>query len=134
MGKSGNASGASVMPHLHLELVVQPSERAAKDETHSGRDQSDNEAASALLSKLDERCLKPAGIEASSGLRRHRRLDPYVVLSCLGAEKPPLTQPKGALRGASTPWHALYTSSDTNPDISLLSSHSQGAEAHPANP
>ncbi|MEZ4369764.1 MAG: M23 family metallopeptidase [Polyangiaceae bacterium] len=123
VGKSGNAAGPSVMPHLHLELIVQPTERAAKDERHSGRDQSDNAAADALLANLEERCLKPAGVQVEAGLRRHRRLDPYVVLSCLGAKKPEFTPAQGALRGASTPWHALYTASDANPDISLLPSH-----------
>ncbi len=120
VGKSGNASGASVMPHLHLELIVHPTERAAKDETHSGRDQSDNQAAGALVAQIEERCLAPAGVELSAGMRRHRRLDPYVVLSCMGAKKPALTPANGALRGASTPWHALYTARESNPDITLL--------------
>lgn len=119
VGKSGNASGSSVMPHLHLELAVHANERAAKDETHSGRDQSDSVAAGALLSKIEERCLKPAGVQGAE-FSRQRRLDPYVVLSCMGAKKPKFTPPQGALRGASTPWHAWYTASDADPDISLL--------------
>lgn len=116
VGKSGNAAGASVMPHLHLELIVHTSEKAAQLETHSGRDQSNDPAADTLIKRLDERCLEPLGLKARAGMRRERRLDPYLVLGCLGAEKPAYQAAPGALRGAGFPWHEHYEGHGTDPD------------------
>ncbi len=116
VGKTGNAAGASVMPHLHLELIVHATEKAARAETHSGRDQSNDVAADAFVERLDERCLNPLGLKARSGMRRERRLDPYLVLGCLGAEKPAYQPAPGALRGASSPWHDHYDANKTDAD------------------
>lgn len=129
VGKTGNAAGASIMPHLHLELIVHASEAAALAETHSGRDQSNDPAADALIKRLDERCLEPLGLKARSGMRRERRLDPYLVLGCLGAEKPAYQAAPGALRGASSPWHEHYDARGTDPDSAPFVPTADGGQA-----
>ncbi|MBX3184287.1 MAG: M23 family metallopeptidase [Polyangiaceae bacterium] len=131
VGKTGNAAGPSVMPHLHLELIVHPSAEEARRETHSGRDQSNNPAADALLSQLDERCLRPLGLTSRQPLRRERRLDPYLVLGCLGATKPAYQRPSGELAGASFPWQDYYRARGGDPEPVLFRAESS-APVHTA--
>ncbi len=130
VGKTGNAAGPSVMPHLHLELIVHPSAEEARRETHSGRDQSNNPAADALLSQLDERCLQPLGLTSRQPLRRERRLDPYLVLGCLGAAKPAYQRPRGELAGASFPWQDYYRARGGDPEPVLF--HAESPAPAPA--
>jgi murein DD-endopeptidase MepM/ murein hydrolase activator NlpD len=109
VGKTGNASGKSIAPHLHLEIVLQDSERKAEAERHSGRDQSDTRAADYFFAALDKRCLKPNQFERQGeGTRRARRADPFLVLSCLGRDKPDYERAPGNLGQSSERWSELY--------------------------
>src|SRR5690606_19523797 len=67
VGKTGNARGADIQPHLHLELIIQSSQRAALAERHLGRDQSTVPAAERFFNALTANCLAPNGFRANSG-------------------------------------------------------------------
>jgi len=108
VGKSGNASGASVAPHLHLEAVVQDSEAAALAERHSGRDHSDTEGSREIAPLLASRCLEPNELGRADDVWRHRRVDPFVLLTCLGADRPGYQKPKGSLAESSHRWSEQY--------------------------
>lgn len=125
VGKTGNASGASIQPHLHLELIIQGSLRAALDERHLGKDQSSVPEAVAFLRSLDERCLEPHGFQPKSGaLRRARRFDPFVALTCLSPDKPSFVPAPEPLEFASSAWSQFYLARgfnvDRGPDSLLL--------------
>jgi murein DD-endopeptidase MepM/ murein hydrolase activator NlpD len=110
VGKTGNASAGSVQPHLHLELIVQSSLKAALDEKHHGRDQRMVSAAKKFMGALEERCLFPNGFRPRSGrLSRARRADPFLVLTCLTSDKPQYQLAPAQLSVASTPWSELYS-------------------------
>ena len=110
VGKTGNASGKSIAPHLHLEIVLQDSERKAEAERHSGRDQSDTKAADYFFAALDKGCLTPNQFERrGAGTRRARRADPFLVLSCLGRDKPDYQRAPNGLAASSERWSELYS-------------------------
>jgi murein DD-endopeptidase MepM/ murein hydrolase activator NlpD len=109
VGKTGNAAHESVQPHLHLELIIRETERAAMDEEHRGLDQSNDRGADAFIASLEDRCLEPSGLTARSRMvRRTRRADPFLVLVCLG-DKPEYRPASGSLANASRPWSSLYS-------------------------
>ncbi|MBX3130165.1 MAG: M23 family metallopeptidase [Polyangiaceae bacterium] len=109
VGKTGNASSNKIAPHLHLEVVVHDTRDRALAESHSGRDQSDTQAADRLMSALESRCFEPTGLAKKEGsARRARRTDPFLLLSCLGSGKPGLSTPPRALRSASEAWSEHY--------------------------
>lgn len=84
VGKSGNARGPNVQPHLHLELIVQANRRSAMEERHLGRDQTMVQAAEFFASALDDTCLQPLGLQPKSRqISRARRVDPFLALICL---------------------------------------------------
>lgn len=117
VGKTGNARGSLVQPHLHLELILHSSEEAAMAERHFGRDQSNVRAADAFFDSVSEECLKPNGLKPRSGkLRRARRVDPFLVLTCLGSNKPSYQRPPGPLDEASRRWSALYAAESFDVD------------------
>lgn len=125
VGKTGNAAAASIQPHLHLELIIQGSLRAALDERHLGNDQSSVPEAVAFLRALDERCLEPHGFQPKSGaLRRARRFDPFVALTCLSHDKPSFVPAPEPLEFASSAWSKFYLARgfnvDRGPDSLLL--------------
>ena len=121
VGKSGNASGPSIQPHVHLELVVHASEDDARRETHYGRNQSSHDAADTFFARLQESCLGPNGFAPKGrSVRRARRADPFVVLICLGAEKPPFRDPAGPLAGAGVRWSAIYEAKTFNVDTGRI--------------
>jgi hypothetical protein len=127
VGKTGNASGPRVQPHLHLELIIQNSQRAALKERHLGRDQSMVPAASHFFGALEERCLRPNGFRSRSGnIGRARRADPFLVLTCLSSDKPAYGHTPQMLDGASQPWSQLYSARafnvDAGPQAFLLAS------------
>ncbi|MBI4956346.1 MAG: M23 family metallopeptidase [Myxococcales bacterium] len=134
VGKTGNAAAPQIAAHVHFELIVQPSEAAALAETHSGRDQSNNPGADRFFALLGERCLDPSGFHPRAGaIRRERRADPFVALSCLTLAKPPLTRPAGALAEAFVPWSDAYGASAF--DVNLGRGHPLAATlAQPALP
>lgn len=110
VGKTGNASGSDIAPHVHLEIIVHDDERDAEDETHSGRNQKPSRAASAFLSALDDKCLQPNGFKPKdSALNRARRLDPFVVLTCLAPGKPAYSRPRGSLANDAERWSEHYS-------------------------
>ncbi len=109
VGKTGNAAGPTVEPHLHLELVIADDERRARDETHSGLIQTSNWAVAVFLSRLTRACLAPHAFAAHSGqLQRARRVDPFLVFTCFAAARPPLASPEGRLAAASVKWSQRY--------------------------
>ena len=117
VGKTGNASGPRVQPHLHLELIIQSNQRAALSERHLGRDQSMVVAASRFFGALEERCLRPNGFHSHSGtIGRARRADPFLVLTCLSSDKPAYQEAPRSLDAASQPWSRLYSASAFNVD------------------
>ncbi len=117
VGKSGNARGDNVQPHLHLELIIQKDRRAAMDERHLGNDQSMVPDAKRFLSALDERCLEPNGFHPKSGaLRRARRFDPFVALTCLSGGKPDFERAPRPLDFASNAWSEFYLADGFNVD------------------
>ncbi len=115
VGKSGNARGPNVQPHLHFELIIQKNRRHAMDEHHIGSDQSSVEAANYFERSLMRLCLDPLGFRPKSRqLRRARRLDPFVVLTCLSDEKPDFRAAPEVLRDASHPWDRFYVAKNFN--------------------
>jgi murein DD-endopeptidase MepM/ murein hydrolase activator NlpD len=116
VGKTGNARAGSIMPHVHLEVIVHASEEAARAERHSGRDQSDTEAADHFFRHLAETCLGPRAFTSDGDMRRTRRFDPFVVLACADADKPAFTLPAPPLRGAAQRWSATYHADAFDPD------------------
>jgi hypothetical protein len=117
VGKTGNARGASVQPHLHLELIIQSSQRAALVERHLGRDQSMVYAAEHFFDSLTSRCLSPNGFFARSGrVGRARRADPFLVLTCLSSDKPEYESAPRTLDPWSRPWSQLYSAREFNVD------------------
>ena len=112
VGKTGNAIGPRIAAHVHFEVIVHESEQAALDETHSGLDQSNNPGADRFFELLDQRCLRPSGLRPlHNAIRRQRRADPFLVMSCLTLAKPPVTQPASPLGNAFVPWRDAYTAS-----------------------
>lgn len=112
VGKTGNAAGSSVAPHLHLEAIIQDSESSALLERHSGRNHDETRGSKELTSSLPDRCLDAASLTRRDGeLWRGRRVDPFVLLTCLGATRPGYRRPSGAWAEASRPWSAYYSAS-----------------------
>ncbi len=109
VGKTGNARGDNIEPHLHLELIIQKDRQAAMDERHLGADQSMVPEARDFLRTIDERCLEPTGFQSKSGtLRRARRVDPFVALTCLSPDKPAFSPAPKPLERASSAWSRFY--------------------------
>lgn len=118
VGKSGNASGSDIAPHLHIEIIVHGDSEAAEAETHSGRSQAKSAGADLFLGELEKRCLAPNGFSArSSDLARARRIDPFVVLTCLAPDKPPLSAPRAPLAGAFEKWSQHYLAKAFDVDV-----------------
>ncbi len=110
VGKTGNASGPRIKPHLHLEVIVRGSSEDALAETHAGAVKNDG-ATDRFLELLAEECLEPAKFAAVAGqIRRDRRADPFVVLMCAAKPKPDLTVPsEEKLKIAQSRWSEHYT-------------------------
>jgi murein DD-endopeptidase MepM/ murein hydrolase activator NlpD len=109
VGKSGNAGGSEVQPHLHLELIVQRNQRSAMDERHLGTDQSPSLATDTFAERMGETCLDPFGFHPKSRLlTRARRVDPFVALTCLSGQKPDFEKAPEPLGFASTEWSRFY--------------------------
>lgn len=110
VGKTGNAAGPKIKPHLHLEVIIRGSAEEALAETHSGANKPAAEATDRFLELLEEECLEPAKFAAvHGGIRRERRADPFVVLMCAAKPKPDLTEPSDAvLKAAQSRWSEHY--------------------------
>lgn len=120
VGKSGNARGPNVQPHLHLELIVQKNQRSAMDEGHLGSDQSSVRAADFFADSLSTSCMAPYGFEPKSGLlRRARRIDPFVALTCLSDKKPNFIKAPSPLTNSSLAWTKFYVAKDFNVNLGV---------------
>jgi len=127
VGKTGNAIGASIMPHVHLELIVHATERAAKAERHSGRNQSNSGAADRFVKQLRKGCLRPHAFHSPVPVRRARRADPFVALTCMAVSKPRFSVPAAPLHGAAKKWSAHYAAAGFDVDVGLPSSSRRAA-------
>lgn len=121
VGKTGNSRDPSVQPHLHLEMIAHGSARAVRAETHAGADQSDNKSARYLSRRLDSMCLKPTGLSSHADVRRARRMDPFLTLTCVGVNKPPLQKPASPLDSAMMSWSRQYSADTFDVDVGLRS-------------
>lgn len=120
VGKSGNARGPNVKPHLHLELIVQKNQRHAMDERHVGSDQSSVPAADFFADSLSTSCMGPYGFEPKSQLlRRARRLDPFIALTCLSDKKPNFIKAPSPLTESSLAWTKFYIAKDFNVNLGV---------------
>jgi murein DD-endopeptidase MepM/ murein hydrolase activator NlpD len=109
VGKSGNASGPKIKPHLHLEVIVRGSEEDALAEKHSGVVREATEAADRFFELLGENCLTPARFSSAREIRRERRVDPFTLLLCTAKPKPELTVPSSNdLAAAQIRWSEVY--------------------------
>lgn len=109
VGKTGNAVGTRIMPHVHFELIVHPTQQAALAEHHYGRNQRNNAAADRFFATLRRDCLSQSELRSPTATRRARRFDPYAVLHCLAVEKPGYTVPNSeSLKAASLRWSEHY--------------------------
>lgn len=110
VGKTGNAAGTKIKPHLHLELIIRGSAEEALGESHSGADKKAAAANDRFLELLAEECLDPAKFGAVRGdIRRERRVDPFVLLMCTAKPKPDLTEPSDdVLKTAQQRWSEHY--------------------------
>jgi murein DD-endopeptidase MepM/ murein hydrolase activator NlpD len=128
VGKTGNARDASIQPHLHLELIVQRNRRSAMDERHLGADQSNVEAAQQFARVLDQQCMERYGFTSKMNeVRRARRIDPFIALTCLSDFKPNFKKAPSPLDNASKEWAQYYFAKDFNVNLgvedSILARH-----------
>lgn len=118
VGKTGNAKGEEIRPHLHLETIIRDSEQGALEESHAGVNVDASRAADSFFGMLETQCLAPAQFNGKHGVRRERRVDPFVVVTCAGQPKPVLTEPEEEpLRSAFVKWSDHYTA--TRFDVNL---------------
>lgn len=128
VGKTGNAQDVSIQPHLHLELIVQRNRRSAMDERHLGADQSNVEAAQQFARVLDQQCMERYGfVSKTNEVRRARRIDPFIALTCLSDFKPNFKKAPSPLSSASKEWAQFYFAKDFNVNLgvedSILARH-----------
>lgn len=115
VGKTGNARGPNVSPHLHLELIVQSSRALAIAERHLGHDQKQVPDALRFVGGLEDTCLDPLGFTPKEGgIHRARRVDPFVALVCLSPRKPSFEKPGLPLEVAAARWSDYYQARDFN--------------------
>jgi murein DD-endopeptidase MepM/ murein hydrolase activator NlpD len=111
VGKTGNASGKKIKPHLHLEAIVRNSEENAMAERHSGTNAKAGQEADAFFEALRDACLEPAHLTAKADIRRERRVDPFLMITCAGKTKPVFTEPDDKqLRAHALKWSRFYGS------------------------
>ncbi len=117
VGKTGNAAGAEIQPHLHLEVIIRGSESDAMNEHHKGLDAKAKTAADLFFAHVQDECLEPAGFTSHAEIRRERRVDPFVLLMCASKPKPKLEPPtNAALTSAVVKWSELYASTGFDVD------------------
>lgn len=118
VGKTGNASGPKIKPHLHLEVIIRGSEEDALGERHAGVVPEATVAVDRFFELLGETCLEPAKFTSQSGVRRDRRVDPYTLLMCAAKPKPALTMPeKKDLADAQEKWSKHYAAKGFDVDV-----------------
>jgi murein DD-endopeptidase MepM/ murein hydrolase activator NlpD len=116
-GKSGNAGAAGIHAHLHFEVALHSSELAGLQEAHISGSDGDNAAATALRASIKAACLEPTGFAPTKAtLNIGRRIDPFIFLTCLSGEKPPLMTPEIQALHA---WSADYTAETFDVDVGM---------------
>lgn len=121
VGTSGNAFNTN--PHVHYEIIFHASRNAARNEIHSTADASNNATSNTVLGLLQEHCLEPNGLNSRNPtdiIRLGRRFDPYLALTCLGANKPPFQEPPASLQSAIVPWSLWYQAATFDVDSEHL--------------
>lgn len=114
-GKTGNATAAGIRAHLHLEAALHPSKLAALSEAHISGSDGDTAAAAALRSSMTTTCLNPTGLKSlNTTLSLGRRIDPFMLLSCLVGDKPALKTPTNQ---TLWPWSAEYKATTFNVNV-----------------
>lgn len=109
VGKSGNSRHEDIQPHVHFEVIVHDSLEAAQKERHFGRDQRNTRAADTFAHLLRRVCMWPNDFRSETGkVRRKRRLDPFVTLSCLSNEMPKFRPPEAPLDAFARSWQSHY--------------------------
>lgn len=111
VGKSGNASGKKIQPHLHLEMLVHGYEADALAEQHllRGRSPGENAFYGVLESKLVS-CLgdvKPG----KRGYHSGHKFDPFLLLACW-ADRPKLEALEPPVSEAARPYTDYYSGVD----------------------
>lgn len=115
VGKTGNASGPLVAPHLHIEIIAHDSLDKAMGESYPIIDKmmagpASIEAQMYVEGMLKMRCLGDHDLRRSDNVIRHeRRFDPYLLLACL-ADQPPTEQAPPPLDLAERPLSLAYES------------------------
>lgn len=116
-GKTGNASAAGIHAHLHFEVALVGSELAGLQEAHISGDDEDTPAAAALRGGIAAACLEPTGFAPKgTPLNLGRRIDPFVFLTCLSAEKPALEPPQDQALHA---WSDEYEAQSFDVDVGM---------------
>jgi len=116
-GKSGNADIPGLNAHLHFEVALVGSELAGLQETHSSGKDDDTPAAMALRETITSACLEPHGFAAKeTSLSLGRRIDPFIFLTCLVADKPALSPPGDQTLHA---WSDDYEADSFDVDVGL---------------
>ena len=90
------------------------------DEHHLGKDQSNVNAAEIFADQLSRTCMAPYGFQAKSQmLRRARRIDPFIALTCLGEFKPNFMKAPSPLTDSSRAWTQYYVAKDFNVNLGV---------------
>jgi hypothetical protein len=109
VGKTGNAAGASVMPHVHFEIAVHGSRQEAWNESHASSNHASNSAADAFFPALSSHCLDPLALSPRTGpVRKGRRPDPLLMLFCLADNRPQRSAPPASLARYSETFSQHY--------------------------
>lgn len=120
VGKTGNAAAAGINPHVHYEIALHSSLAAAQSESHASSDHSANAAGDVFELLFQSACLDELGFTSVDGpIMKGRRVDPFMLMSCLSADKPTLETPAPALQSVPTPWSAEYDALAFDVDIGL---------------
>ena len=98
------------------------------DERHLGADQSNVEAAQQFARVLDQQCMERYGfVSKTNEVRRARRIDPFIALTCLSDFKPNFKKAPSPLSSASKEWAQFYFAKDFNVNLgvedSILARH-----------
>ena len=116
-GKTGNASASGIHAHLHFEIALHGSQLDGLNEAHISGSDGDTPAAAALRDGLTAACLEPTGFAPiQSTLNLGRRVDPFIFLTCLSAEKPALEAPQ---LQALHPWSDDYSAASFDVDVGM---------------